>query len=81
MTTTIRARFLEALADDEHTRTREQLVEDLRMAACLLDGTTDDLGEPLRTAVAHRTARRLREAAQRLCDHTRTDADERCRYC
>lgn len=77
---TMHARYLRHLAASDADRA--ELVEALRAASALLTGTglEGQLTEPTRTAVAHRIARELREAACQLCDHSRLHGVV-CRYC
>ncbi|HMI85724.1 MAG TPA: hypothetical protein VK550_16625 [Polyangiaceae bacterium] len=81
MTNVIRREFLDALRGDG--KARAQLVEDLRAASALLTETAIEgqLDEAMRIRVAHTVAGHLLDAAQRLCEHVRTSADGRCRYC
>lgn len=78
----LREQFLQALAEDGDERCR--FVETLRAAASFLDGSVVDqvgeLDEATKTALTHKQARRLREAAARLCHHGR-QSDGICRYC
>jgi hypothetical protein len=76
---TNRAHFLASIANDDGARA--VLVEDLRCAAAMLDGSAPDFGEATNIKSAFRIAAKLRDAAQRLCDHTRATPDGRCRYC
>src|SRR5258706_4664335 len=79
---TIRKRFLSTLETNDDTRAA--FVEDLRGAAELLDESGPDLGqhgEVIRAKVSRSLPGKLRDAAQRLCDHARTGSDDRCRYC
>lgn len=71
--------YLKHLEDPE---VRAALVEDLRCAAAILDGSFDETGFDAlcKANVSHRTARRLRDAAASLCDHARTHGAH-CRYC
>lgn len=80
MTTEVCTSFLKHLADDADARAH--FVELLRSAACLLDGSGPEAlcEEPIRTRVAFRQARALRDAAASLCDHARTHGAH-CRYC
>lgn len=64
----------------ENSEARACLVEDLRCAATLLDGTYADDDVVIKERVSQKTARRLREVAASLCDHARTHGAH-CRYC
>jgi hypothetical protein len=76
---TNRTRYLNSIATD--TAARSTLVEDLRTASVLLTGEHRDYREATLARVSFRLARRLREIAQRLCDHDRIAPDGVCRYC
>ena len=84
--TSNRDRFLEELCAGTARVADHDVVETLRAAAGLLDGTdttmfapgTDELS---RLRIAIRLAAALRDMGQRLCDHARVRPDGRCRYC
>lgn len=85
--------WLRALPTDGDQRQR--YVESLRMAASILENRAGHWGFHLDTGIgqstpgaegamafaACKTARELRDLAQRLCDHARGDGDGCCRYC
>jgi len=62
--------------DDTHVA---GLVETLRHAAGILDETS--LTSDVDRLVGFKLAPKLRDLAQRLCDHSRTSGDGTCRYC
>jgi hypothetical protein len=82
MTDTTATRFLATIADDSDERAR--LVEVLRNAAAILDGSDfyqrSNIDEGIKERVRQQLAATLRKTAARLCDHARVHGDE-CRYC
>jgi len=77
-----RTDFLALIESDPEFRAK--LVETLRLVASLLDGSHpfDPVDESeLLARLGYQMAPRVREYAQRLCDHCRVSSDGRCRYC
>ena len=74
-----KTRYLQQIATDDNARS--SLVEDLRFASALLTGESRCVDEAHLVRCSFRLARRLREVAQRLCDHARINSDDTCRYC
>lgn len=73
-----RSHFLDLLDTDD--RERGRLVEALRASAAILDGSSP-WGDHLDEVVGLQLAPKLRDMAQRLCDHARISSDGTCRYC
>lgn len=71
--------LIEDLRDDDQ---RARFVETLRASASVLDGSMEkQFGAGIASRVSFELASRLRDAAQRLCDHVRMSRDGTCRYC